>query len=102
MPKQIDDELLPTEGAGREEMEIFYSWSFNDACAATGDLDKFRPLRLCPTEPIIRWFAAQRLKYWFGIFTEGNNEAILKALSICSTHSLPTLCLFHNGAQGRI
>lgn len=89
MSKKIDDDLLPAEGVGREEMEELYSWSFNDACAAMGEFDKFRPLRLYTTEPIIRWFAAQRLKYWFGIFTEGKKEAILKALSICSMHSFP-------------
>ena len=48
MPKQIDDELLPTEGAGREEMEIFYSWSFNDCMCSNG---RFGQIQATPALP---------------------------------------------------
>ena len=86
----IPDDFLPTEpGAGRDEMRNFYSWTFDEAWkeqeifhAKYGDHIRARG-------PFFRWYDVQELKKFYQDYKDGNKQALMEAIFICSMNSLP-------------
>lgn len=105
---KIDDHL-PIEGAGREELKMFYTWTVEDAMRAqaiwertgqlalTADSEWTAEVDLTEDEdssvakgPLFRWDDALRLKTLGDKFMEtGDKAAILEALAVCALSDLP-------------
>lgn len=91
---KISDEYLPVEGSGRKELEIFYSWSIEDAWKAHEEWTKteHQPIE---RGPFFRWDAAQELIRLAEEFRKtGDNGIILHACGICALNdlSMPRWC----------
>lgn len=82
------NDLLPTEGPGRDDLDRLYSWSLEDAEKAQEEwyLEHHPEGR----GPLLRWIGAQQLKNLYHIYqTEKDQDVILKAIYMCSLNSLP-------------
>ena len=85
----IPDEYLPSGGAGREEMERFYSWTFEDAMAAQEEWSKTEHHHL-DQGPFFRWVGAWELIELATHFKKTlNNSILLEAINTCALYDLP-------------
>ena len=85
----IPEELLPKEGAGRDELRRLYSWILEEALEAQRQWDKEEHAGEFEAGPLHRWLAAQELKDWYEAHRKGHKGAILEAFYLCSLRSLP-------------
>ena len=91
---KISEKYLPGEGAGREELLTFYSWSSEDANKAQEEWLKSEH-RQNERGPLFQWIAAKRLLYLADNFEKNaDNNLILEAVSICAGNDLtiPVWC----------
>lgn len=106
----MKEDYLPVEGAGREELKMFYAWSIEDAIRAQGEWEKTDRQAVAAGDsewtaqvglgeeenpsvakgPLFRWDDAQWLKTLGDHFmATGDKDAILKALAVCALNDLP-------------
>lgn len=84
-----NNDLLPIEGPGREDLRRLYSWTFEDAQKAQEEWrNRFGP-DVVGRGPLFRWLGVQELKELYEIHKNGNRQALMEALFVCSLNSLP-------------
>jgi hypothetical protein len=83
------DNHLPIEGQGRDEMIKIYAWSFEDAWDAQEEWENRYGPNIQGRGPFFRWAGAQELNELYDIHKDGNKQAVIEALYICSLNSLP-------------
>lgn len=88
MDKDIADELLPTEGEGRDEMERLYTWREKDALKQDEWETKIGVRQV--KGHWHRWAGAQELKKVCESYqTKKDPQTILEAIYLCAFYSLP-------------
>jgi hypothetical protein len=84
------ENLLPTEGPGRDDLERLYLWSFEEAEEAQEKWYTEHGPEIKGHGPLDRWIGAQELKDLHCVYQKGGEQSIiLDALFLCSLHSLP-------------